>query len=602
MPTGANRNGTAASAHVPSDPFLTRFAPPRGYLLALVAALLVALPGLGFGLFVDDYFHFLAFEGESGFATPLDLFCFAPGDPEAIQEFMDKGPMPWFFNPRFKARFFRPLSSALMAMDYEVFGRTPIAYHAHSILWYLAVVAGAALIYRRTLPGGIGVLALLLFAVDEAHFIPAVWWSNRNALVAVAPALLGLAAHLRWREEGWKPGMPLSLAGYAVGLLGGETALCVMAYAVAYEVLAGPGRFVRRCLALVPCAALGMGYLALYRTLGYGAAGSGIYLDPMAVPWLYLAAAPGRFLSLAAGQFLSVASEAPVIVPSTAPWVQGAGLAALLWLAWALQHVWPHLAPEERRTLRWLLAGAALSMLPLLAAITTVRLLLVPSIGASAAIAVVIRHWWRGRRRARVALPARTLAYVFVMLHLVAAPLLWPLQAFAIRHFVDGSNAVMYAAQAGIEDLTSKRVVVVNAPDPYIGLYPIIVGRHMGLPFPRSWWTLSMAPHDMRLLRTGTNCLEMVLVNGHMMRTVFEQLLRDPEEPLRTGDTVQLDGMTVTVLETDAQGPTRLSFQFDAPLEDPQYVFLAWKDDALKPLVLPAPGNEILLPLHRSLF
>ena len=97
------------------------------------------------------------------------------------------------------------------------------------------------------LAGTGGVPALFLFAVDESHLFAALWLANRNALVAAVPVLFGLCAHLRWREDGWRWGLPLSLGGYVVGLLGGETALGALAYLAASRGIrrarpAGPAR------------------------------------------------------------------------------------------------------------------------------------------------------------------------------------------------------------------------------------------------------------------------------------------------------------------------------------------------------------------------
>src|SRR6185436_13829292 len=111
---------------------------------------------------------------------------------------------------------------------------------------------------------------LLLFVIDDGHWQALGWLSGRHGLVALAPALLGVAAHLRWREDGWRWGLPLSLVGYAVGLLGGEMALQALAYVAAYELLHKDSLW-QRIKSLAPAAVLVFLYLLLYRSLGYGA-------------------------------------------------------------------------------------------------------------------------------------------------------------------------------------------------------------------------------------------------------------------------------------------------------------------------------------------
>src|SRR5262249_42881788 len=147
--------------------------------------------------------------------------------PGAIHGLVQRGPYPWWTLPELKLAFWRPLSSALETLDHHLFGRNAVGYHVHSVVWYLALVAICGALLRRALQGALGVLALLLFAVDDAHILPAGWIANRNALVAVAPALAGLWAHLEWREAGRAWARPLSLVGLALGLTGGEAALGV---------------------------------------------------------------------------------------------------------------------------------------------------------------------------------------------------------------------------------------------------------------------------------------------------------------------------------------------------------------------------------------
>ena len=125
-------------------------------------------------------------------------------------------------------------------------------------------------------------------------------------------------AHLRWREERWRPGLPLSLLGFAVGLAAGEVALSVLAYLFAYELFAAPGTPKARVRALCPTALILIAYLLHYRLAGYGAAASGLYLDPFRSPLEYLAAAPtDKRAALKARGTRSLVSvtEAPVTQP-----------------------------------------------------------------------------------------------------------------------------------------------------------------------------------------------------------------------------------------------------------------------------------------------
>ncbi|WNG46642.1 hypothetical protein F0U60_22905 [Archangium minus] len=190
------------------------FAFPRMLWLSLLAALVLALPTAWLGFISDDFIHLLILEGFPAPGTPWDLFRFAGGDPAGLQPLLDEGPYPWWTLPELKLTFWRPLSSALAVMDYNLFGRNAVGWHLHSLVWYLGLVALFGALLRRFLPGVIGALALFLFAIDGAHFMVAGWIANRNALVAAVPALFGLWMHLWIAGEQVRP----TLVG--VGLLG----------------------------------------------------------------------------------------------------------------------------------------------------------------------------------------------------------------------------------------------------------------------------------------------------------------------------------------------------------------------------------------------
>ncbi len=106
---------------------------------------------------------------------------------------------------------------------------------------------------------------------------------------------LGLWAHLRWRLDGWRAGRWSAPALAALGLAAGETGLAALAYLVAWEICERrPGW--RR--ALSPTALLIAAYFIVYRLAGWGAHGSGTYLDPFGDPGGFLRELPARLAIL----------------------------------------------------------------------------------------------------------------------------------------------------------------------------------------------------------------------------------------------------------------------------------------------------------------
>lgn len=575
---------------------------PRALWLSLLLALLLGLPSLPLGPFNDDYGHLIVLENIlptlEGPSTRFDLFRFVEGDPATLRPLLERGVLPWWTHPELKLAFWRPLSSALMVLDQALFGYGHVGSHLHSVAWYVALVAMAGLLLRRVLPGALGALALLLFAVDDAHALPVVWLANRNALVAATPALLGLWLHVEGREAHRPWARPLSLLALALGLMGGEVALGVAAHLVAYEALGARGPASERLRAILPPALLVLAWLAAYKVLGYGAWGSGMYVDPLAQPGTWLLALAGRLPALLGGLFLGVPVDLWAFVESSRPWLVGVGVAAVVLMALVLRAAWGGLSEDERRHTRWLLAGAVLSLLPVASTIPTNRLLLVPSLGGAVAVAAVLRHAWRSRPQAWRPRPVAAAAALLALAHFALAVPGWALLHYAIG---EGQRLSEHRQQVLERELdvgrvSQQRVVLLSSPDPVVAMYTAMGWLVRGRPVPRAWWTLSMAPGEHVVTRTGPDTLELERTQGPFFASEWEQLYRAPLVALAPGDTVELQGLRVQVLEGDAQGPRRLRFTFDTPLEDPSLVLLQWREGALHKVPPPSPGERRVLP------
>jgi len=568
---------------------------PRALPVALVLGTVLSLPSLGVGFFGDDYLHLAILDGLPAPGTPFSLFTFASGDPAEMRRFLELGPYPWWTLPEVKLSFWRPLSSALMVLDHTLFGRSPVPYHVHSILWHLLTILVAAGVLRR-LPGAAGGLALLFFVVDETHVFPVMWVANRNALVATAPALFGLWMHLRWREQGWRPGLPLSLLGLAVGLLGGETALGAFVYLGAYELLGNPGPKAARARALVPAFLLGLAYFLMYRALGHGAYGSGTYFDPVADWQQYLPGLATRIPALLAGLLWTLPPELWVLLPSLRPVQVLVGCFAIAMGVFLTAAVRRTLSADEWRHTRWLMAGGLLSLLPVAATFPAARLLLMPSLGASALLSVIALGVWRSlpglRGWRRWTLSGLTAAMFSVQ---GLATIFWGLYPYGLRAVGDASLEAIARIEVDDARISRQRVVSLVVPDPLIGLYPAIIRATQGRPPARSWLPLSLAPYDHVLHRTSDAAFELSLAEGHFLTTELEQLFRGPGFAMRVGDQVSVKGCRVTLLETDGSLPQRIRFEFDMSLDDPDLVLLTQQEGTLRRLQPPPVGETVRL-------
>jgi hypothetical protein len=561
----------------------------RARALALALAALVGLPSLWVGFFADDYFHLGILRGVFPVAGRYDLFRFASGDPTRNAAWIQHGPYPWWTLPEIKISFFRPLSSALRVWEEDLFPGQAVVSHLHSVLWYLALVAVVAALLRPLLPPSWVALALGVFALDVSHFIPVVWVANRNALVSAMPALLAMHLHLRAREGGSRWAVPLSTLAWATALAGGESALAAFGYLFAYELLGARDALRRRLVALLPATLLGTLYLVLYRFSHSGAFGSGTYLDPTAQPLAYAKVAGPRVLALLAGGLLKAPSE---LGNRGVPGLALAALGALaLWgFARGYRRIAPNLPPDSLRHVRWLALGALLALFPVASTFPSNRLLLIFSVGGAAVVSGFLLYGGRG-----------PIVALLAVAHLALAPVSWGLSYHvahaAVRY---GETVSRYAVLEGSE-LPRQRVLVLVPPDPLVGLYPAMMRRVANRSVPLAWWIISLAPHDHLFTRTGLDSFELALREGRFLRSEFEQLFRGLDFPFHPGQRVELEGLRVEVLEVDEQGPVKLRFVLDRPLEDPSLLLLSWEDGALRRYTPPSVGASEWLRYQPSI-
>ncbi|MBK7863079.1 MAG: hypothetical protein IPJ65_31610 [Archangiaceae bacterium] len=523
-----------------------------------------------------------------------DLYRFTGVDAAQMQRLIFTGPYPWWTQPDIRASFFRPLSSALIHFDVNVLGDHVPLWHLHSIAWYLALLALVAAFYRRVLPTPLAAaVGLLFFAVDDAHWMPVGWLANRNSLVSAVPALGGLLLHLRWREDGFKPGAWLAPLAYAVGLSGGESALGLLGFVVVYELSGVPdGPLTRRLRALVPLGLVFVGWAVLYRLLGYGARASAIYIDPLTEPLVYLAAAPGRLAALLGSATLNVGSDLWIVMSRGRALLVGAGVLGTVLYALVLRRARPLFSEPQWRRLRWLLCSALLAVLPVLSTFPADRLLLMPSLGFAGVWASVLIALWREKGGL-----ARFARGLLVWTQGLAPLPVWVLGpyflAFGARYVEQGVNHTTVSDEALAGD-----VFLVTAPDPTVGMYASLERQLEGHPAPRSWHTTSFAPYDHRLTRVSEDAIEVAVVNGRMLDTVMEQLFRATRFPLNEGFEVTVRGLVFTVLEASEGQPTRVRVRFTLPVS--QLTLLQWKGGRLARFELPPVGSTVLLVHEES--
>lgn len=565
---------------------------PRAWCFIVLLGVLAVAPCLTVGFSTDDHLLRIRFDPDSSVppfsSSPFDLFSFGQGEAQ-IRGFMELGMFSWWTAPGYKLAFWRPVSSATHALDFTLWPQSPMLMYAHSLLWYAALLTVLAALYRRLMPGWTAGLALLVYALDDAHGPTVGYISNRNALVMTTLALAALWAHDRARRDGWRPGRWLSPSLMALGLLAGEGAVVGFGYLFAHACFMESGGLLRRWRPLLPHVLVGGTWAVAYKLQGFGAHGSGIYLEPAGETGAYLQAALERVPVLLGAQLAGPWADFWLAYPPAV--ATGVLVFVLLVIAGVTALAWPVLRREPvART--WAL-GSVLACLPIAGTFPADRLLVFVGVGAAGLVAMVLVDV--ATRRPRASLARRAGAAGLVVIHCVLGPLLLPIRARSMET-VARSFEHIDRAVPGDRSIVDRTLVVVRTPSDGLVLYlpAIRAARHE--PSPGRLRVLSSTGLAARITRVGPESLRIEPEGGFLASTP-ERMLRGPGHPFAVGDVVELSDLRVTVesITADAR-PAVVRFDFSRSLDDPSFVFITWYAAGFGDFTPPPVGETVTLP------
>ena len=559
-------------------------------------ALLLASPSLFTGLCADDFIQQLLLRKDPGIAglafRPFDLFAFANGDPSRTHQLIDAGMYPWWTDPGVVLAFFRPITSATHYLDHLLWPNQPLLMHLQSLLWFALLLLVVGAVYRRFQRAGwIATLALLLYAIDDARAPTLGWLANRNALVALTLGLPALIFHDKWRRDGVRYGAWLGPLALGLGLLSGEAALVVVAYLFAYALFIDSGPLRARLLRLAPYAAVVLLWRAAYAHFGYGAVGSGVYLDPSHDPLGFLGAAATRLPVLLLAQFALPPADLwdlyPLFFPAGRPLTLLVAFVVLAALGAVLTPLW-----KRDPVVRFWTVGCLLSALIMCATFCHDRLLTGVGLGAMALVAELlagfIQSGVRGRR-------ASLVAGALVFCHVVVAALLFPFRAQA----TSGVNRVLEQAHRSIPSdagVTSRSVVLVNPPiDPFVG-YFLAYRTVAGEPRPKHLRWFATGVSELCIQRVDETTLRIHPTAG-FLSSFTQMMLRSPARRIGLGERVVLSDVTIEVSGLTADGrPSEILVRFAVPLEHPSLQWLQWDKHDYVPFRVPQVGETLIVP------
>lgn len=547
-------------------------------IVLLAAALRSEALWVGFAM--DDWAQLAMLANAYGVErAPWDLFSFCDGSPREVGLMVESGLFPWWTDQELKLSTLRPLASVLVWLDVEAFGIDARWHRVHTFVWWIAMLVVVARLLLRVLPMRWALLAFALYALDECHAQPLAWSANRNAILATLFGIAAVHAHVRWREDGaasWHAWVLLVLA-----FASGEVALAAFGFIGAYEVT----RRDRPMRALAGYIVVVVAWAIVHRVLGYGAAYSGVYVDPSEVSsWIVAALDRGPILladlafALPTGQ-LALGGRGMLVQ-------RVLGVFAFAAAAWWLRG-------RDGRS-RWFALAAVLAVIPMVSAFVSARLLVLPAIAGHVLVAAFILE----------AIDARALRGVVSKLRLVVATALgiahlglapwWSVREIAdLREF---GAAAQEAADTAPPEIGRELVIVPVVADPSTLLYPPLVRAALGSSVPGRWAVLSAAPGPHRLRRIDARTLELHALGG-LLRTPVEQMFRRRGRPFYRDPIQAWNGAVIEVLDYGTQDfPSRVRFTFAQSLDDPNVVVMLATPRGFVRYPLGPIGSEIAVP------
>jgi hypothetical protein len=345
-----------------------------------------------------------------------------------------------------------------------------------------------------------------------------------------------------------------------------------------------------------PYAALIVVWWIKYHQWGFGTYGSGAYIDPGQNPWEYLCALFMRIPILLNGQWLCPDASVFSLIP------QRLAHGVLIGIYSLLTGIAILLTPllKQNRVARFWALGMVLSLLPICAGFPDNRLLIFVGLGAMGLLAQFLcawyekAAWWPTSRAWQIS--AKVFAIVFIVLHLVAAPLLLPFKAQTIALYSKTMIEQPIVKLTLSQDMIGKTMVFINPPSAEItGFIHKTCLEYKLFPPDKSRVLATGLTSDLDIRRVDSNALEIEPRYGFITQDM-ERLYRGSAHPMGVGQKVVLSDMQAEVLSlTEDRRPLRVRFSFLHPLEDDALSFFIWKDRDFVPFKPPQVGDSVHL-------
>lgn len=565
----------------------------RILIVAPLLAILVALPTLNAGYYLDDYKQRIVLIDDPA-ANPFEFHRF--GSPQT-QAQMERGLLPWWQHPKSKLAFYRPVAHWLMRLDYRFWPDSPVLMHAHSIVWYVLTCLVMVLVYRRFMSWSLATgLAAVLFVIDGPHGFALAWLANRNVFVAMVAAFLAL---LCFQRERWRWQIPGCLC-FAAAMASGEAALAITGYLFAHEVFLSRRSWLHRIGRLLPYALVAIGWLVYWRVHGFGTAGPGFYTDPGSDPVAFLHNLVYRAPAYLFGQMTSVPVEIFLFLEHSV-WRTVTMFAVIACCVLLAVLLWPLLKRSPQA--RFFALGMCIAALPITGGELVSRSLCFVGFGAIGLLALLFESFFSDS--ATVTLPKTWSASIFVVVMLALHFVLSPVVYFGGIKAMESLDAKMDTRKLGIPDGQGhdRHVLVLSAMFWYTNLsFPLFKDEALSLGAEPS--RPPPAISRLRLLTSGYCAFQLKRVDRDTLLIDCDKGFGDMRQGkwgFDPGDRAQLDDMTATVCKVNAnRAPVEIEYRFKPGVLD-HYEVYAWDKNHFAPATLPPVGEKRIyrnLPAH----
>jgi hypothetical protein len=521
----------------------------------------------------------------------------------------------WWFEGQSTTAFFRPVPSLVFEGMVLALGERAVPFHLFSVLLH-GLVAGSIFLLVRRLTGRAhtALLAGVVFLSFEDHSMGVAVITMMTDPLAVLFVNLALLAYAAWLSSRRFWCLIGSLALLVPAFLSKESAVLAPVAMILMALLLPAGRepasppsdapnprrrlktLLRDWHSWAPALAMLIGYLIVYRALGFGGLSSGMYTDPLAHPLRYL----GRLLVHLPVMWLATLSPVPPSLTWFSPELMVpfavAGLVAFA--VWVLA-LWPL---RGSGLVLWAGAFYVLALLPQMSAGASERALYFPAVAASILLALLVeRIGFVARRLAPdsspAARPTRVGGWLALVVVLVPGVLLSATMPFAYLPSFQKLGRDAITAVPHIAERQPKHVVILNTPGSMHCFYmqPTLehqVGRALDVRVLSSMnGIMSVEPAGERELLVHTD-------RAGWLTNPFASALARPGAP-RLGKVFEEELFTATpvALTEDQTDVATVHFRMNLSLDDPSVLILAWDGTAFVPFdpTTKEAGQETLL-------